>query len=130
VPKTPLQPHKPFSFSYLMSAYSEASHWPPGGRAVATRTAPAKGRDNSRRVLIDFAGGDLDALSGTQPVKAALGAHNGDIDNVTVQRLAENGMWRVSFRLQPKNNQGVDLHCYLTLYGEALTESWMYLWTP
>ena len=66
----------------------------------------------------------------TQPVKAALSAHNGDIDNVSVQRLVENGMWRVSFRLQPKNNQAVDLRCYLTLYGEALTETWIYLWTP
>jgi glucans biosynthesis protein len=81
-------------------------------------------------MLIDFSGADMDALGGNQPVKAALGAHNGDIDNVTVQRLVENGMWRVSFRLQPKNSQGVDLHCYLTLYGEALTETWMYLWTP
>jgi glucans biosynthesis protein len=130
VPRTSLQPHKPFSFSYLLSAYTQAPLWPPGGSAVATLTAAAHGHDNSRRVLIDFAGGDLDALLGTQPVKAAIGAHNGDIDNVTVQRLAENGTWRVSFRLQPKNNQAVDLHCYLTLYGEALTETWMYLWTP
>jgi glucans biosynthesis protein len=130
LPQVPLQPHKPFSFSYLLSAYTESSTLPPGGRVISTRTAPAKGRDNSRRMLIDFSGGDLDALLGTQPVKAVIGAHNGDIDSVTVQRLVENGDWRVSFRLQPKNNQGVDLHCYLTLYGEALTETWMYLWTP
>jgi glucans biosynthesis protein len=81
-------------------------------------------------MLVDFSGGDLDALLANQPVQAVLNARNGDVDNVTVQRLAENGMWRVSFRVQPKNNQAVDLHCYLTLYGEALTESWMYLWTP
>jgi glucans biosynthesis protein len=130
VPKTQLQPHKPFSFSYLLSAYTQAPTWPPAGRAVATRTSPGHGHDNSRRMLIDFAGGDLAALIGTQPVKAVIGAHNGDIDNVSVQRLVENGIWRVSFRLQPKNNQAVDLHCYLTLYGEALTETWMYLWTP
>jgi glucans biosynthesis protein len=129
-PELPLQAHKPFTFSYLLSAYSYSSTWPPGGRAVATRSAPSHGRDNSRRILIDFAGGDLSSLAGNQPVKAALSAHNGDIDNVSVQRLVENGMWRVSFRLQPKNNQAVDLRCYLTLYGEALTESWMYLWTP
>ena len=39
-------------------------------------------------------------------------------------------MWRVSFRVLPKNNQSVDLRCYLTLYGESLTETWTYLWTP
>jgi glucans biosynthesis protein len=130
VPKTSLQPHKPFNFSYLLTTYTQAPSWPPGGRVVATRTTPTHGRDNSRRMLIDFAGGDLDALLATQPVKAVLGAHNGDVDNVTVQRLAENGVWRVSFRVQPRNSQAVDLHCYLSLYGEALTETWMYLWTP
>jgi glucans biosynthesis protein len=129
-PAVQLQPHKPFNFSYLLSAYTRSSAWPPGGQAIATRSAPVRGRDNSRRILVDFAGGDLESLAGNQPVKAALSAHNGDIDNVSVQRLVENGMWRVSFRLQPKNNQAVDLRCYLTLYGEALTESWMYLWTP
>jgi glucans biosynthesis protein len=130
VPKMQLQAHRPFNFSYLLSAYSAAPTWPPGGRAVATRTTPSRGHDNSRRMLIDFRGGDLDALTASQPVKVMLGAHNGDVDNVTVQKLAENGMWRVSFRVQPKNNQAVDLHCYLSLYGEALTETWMYLWTP
>ena len=47
-----------------------------------------------------------------------------------VQRLVENGIWRVTFRVLPKNSQAMDLHCYLTLYGESLTETWTYLWTP
>jgi len=42
----------------------------------------------------------------------------------------ENGVWRVSFRLLPKNSQAMDLHCFLTLYGDVLTETWTYLWTP
>jgi glucans biosynthesis protein len=116
---------------YVLSAYSNSPGWPPGGRAIATRTGPIHGRpDNSRRVLIDFAGGDLDTLSATQPVRAELNARNGDIDTVSVQRLSENGVWRVAFRLTPKSSQAADLRCYLTLYGEALTETWTYLWTP
>ncbi len=131
VPEARLQPHKPFSFSYLLSAYAQTALWPPGGRAVATRSAPARGRsDNARRLLVDFSGGDLLTLADSQPVKAEIGVRNGDVDEVNVQRLAENGVWRVSFRLQPRGNQPVDLRCYLTLYGEALTETWTYLWTP
>jgi glucans biosynthesis protein len=132
VPTAPLEPHKPFSFSYLLSAYGTDDQWPPGGRAISTRTAGLHGHgpDNARRVMIDFAGGDLNTLVGTQPVQAQLSAHNGEIDNITVQRLSENGVWRVSFRLQPKSGQPVDMRCYLTLYGEALTETWTYLWTP
>jgi glucan biosynthesis protein len=30
----------------------------------------------------------------------------------------------------PKMKKPVDLHGYLTLYGEVLTESWVYQWTP
>ena len=133
IPSMQLQPHKPFTFSYLLSAYSEAPQWSPGGRVVATRTAQLHGRgggDTPRRILVDFAGGDLPTLVGSQPVKAEISSHNGEIDNVSIQRLLENGVWRVSFRVLPKNNQSVDLRCYLTLYGETLTETWTYLWTP
>ncbi|HTW75593.1 MAG TPA: glucan biosynthesis protein G [Steroidobacteraceae bacterium] len=132
VPSAPLVPGKPFSFSYLLSAYLYSPLWPPGGRAIATRIASlaAHGADNARRFLIDFWGGDLDLLEAAQPVQAQISAHNGTVRNVTVQRLAENGVWRASFDLTPKPGQSVDLRCYLTLYGEALTETWTYLWTP
>jgi periplasmic glucans biosynthesis protein len=132
IPALHLQPHKAFTFSYLLSAYSTAPQFSPGGRAVATRSTAlhARGGDSSRRLFIDFAGGDLDSLAATQPVKAEITTHNGDIDNVSIQRLAENGVWRVSFRVLPKNSQAMDMRCYLTLYGEALTETWNYLWTP
>ena len=131
VPAARLQPHKPVSFAYLMSAYAYSPRWPPGARAIAMRTAPVHGHsDNTRRILIDFAGGDLDTLGSNQPVQAALSARNADVDGVTVQRLSENGVWRVAFRLTPKGGQNADLRCYLTLYGEALTETWTYLWTP
>jgi glucans biosynthesis protein len=128
-----LQPHKPFNFSYLLSAYSSAPQLSPGARAVATRTSvtrPRGGGDTARRVMIDFAGGDLDQMAAGQPIKPEISSHNGDIDNVSIQRLTENGVWRVTFRVLPKNSQAMDLRCYLTLYGEALTETWTYLWTP
>ena len=45
---------------------------------------------------------------------------------VRVERL-DSGAWRVTFRVLPaKGKQAVDLRCYLTLYGEALTETWTY----
>jgi len=132
VPATQLTPNKPFSFSYLLSAYLTSPLWPPGGRAVATRTASVshKAGDNRRRFLIDFSGGDLNGLDASQPVAAQVSVHNGTITGVHVQRLAENGDWRVSFQLSPQGAQSIDLRCYLTLYGEALTETWTYLWTP
>jgi glucans biosynthesis protein len=136
VPSAAAQPHKPFSFSYLLSAFAQSSQWPPGGRSVATRigsatiagTPPAPA--GQRRLVLDFAGGDLDGLDGTQPVQAQVTANGGQVDAVTVERVPEAAVWRVAFRLKPNGEKPMDLRCYLTLYGEALTETWTYLWSP
>jgi periplasmic glucans biosynthesis protein len=132
VPATPLTPGKPFSFSYLLSAYLSSPLWPPGGRAIATRTTdiPGHASPNMRRMLIDFWGGDLNLLEASQPVQAQISVHNGTVSDVMVQHLAEDGVWRATFDVASKPGQSVDLRCYLTLYGEALTETWTYLWTP
>ena len=129
---------KPVSFAYLLSAFAENPRWPPGGRVIATRSSnPAMGDNKghfapgARRILIDYAGGELDGLAGAQPVKAELSAENGQIDALTVQRVPASGAWRVAFVVTPKpRHPSVDLHCYLTLYGEVLTETWVYQWTP
>jgi glucans biosynthesis protein len=137
VPEAPVQPHKAIPFSYLLSAYLRTYQWPPGGRAIATRIgsaaaigANAQAAQGMRRVIVDFAGGDLDVLNGTQPVKAQAKANGGDIDAVTVERLPENGVWRMAMRLKPNSDKPVELRCYLALYGEALTETWTYLLNP
>ena len=82
-----------------------------------------------RRVLVDFAGGDLDSLHESQPVQADISASSGEVSDVTVERQPD-GLWRVAFRLKPNGRQPADLRGYLTLYGEVLTETWTYLWTP
>jgi len=129
VPSAAVEAGKPLRVGYLLSAYLYAPLWPPGGRVVATRSqsaAPAgTKRDDIRRILIDFAGGELDGLDASQPLRANITANGGHVDSVTVQRLAPSGTWRVSFRAVPnKPRQAMDLRCYLTLYGEALSETW------
>jgi glucans biosynthesis protein len=110
--------------------------WPPGGKVIATRVGSAavggyddKSAEGMRRVLVDFAGGDLEGLNAAQPVKAEVKANGGEVDAVTVEQLPGTSIWRVAFRLTPKGGDPVDLRCYLTLYGEALTETWSYLWS-
>ena len=127
---------KPMAFAYLLSAYAQAPQWPPGGRAIATRNGNPSVGDNkghfgpgARRILVEFSGGDLEGLDAAQPVKPQLSADNAQIDALTVQRLPT-GAWRVAFVLTPKAKKAIDLHCYLTLYGEVLTETWVDQWTP
>ena len=137
VPDGPVNGGKPLSFAYLLSAFAENPRWPPGGRVVAIRSGnPAvgdnKGRfgPGARRILVEFAGGELDGLDGSQPVKAELSAENGQIDALTVQRVPQSGVWRVAFVLTPRKKPVVDLRGYLTLYGEVLTETMVYQWSP
>jgi glucans biosynthesis protein len=136
VPEAKVQPNKPIPFSYLLSAYSHSNARPPGGRVIATRTggilAGPNGQAlaNVRRMVVDFAGGDLDDLYAAQPVQAQISANGGEVDEITVQRLPQSATWRVSFKLKTTSEKPADLRCYLTLYGEALTETWTYLWKP
>jgi periplasmic glucans biosynthesis protein len=138
VPDQPVNGGKPLSFSYLLSAFAENPRWPPGGRVVAIRSGNPGVGDNkgrfgpgARRLLIEFAGGELDGLDGSQPVKAELTAENGQVDALTVQRVPQSRVWRVAFVLTPRAKKPVvDLRGYLTLYGEVLTETMVYQWSP
>jgi glucans biosynthesis protein len=135
VPEAAAQAHKPIPFSYLIYAYSRSSRWPPGGRVIATRTGAVIGANSQpaagvRQMMIDFAGGDLEDLYAAQPVQAQITANNGEVEAVSVERLPQTAIWRVSFRMKPSGEKPVDLRCYLTLYGDALTETWTYLWKP
>jgi glucans biosynthesis protein len=138
VPDQAVAAGKPLSFAYLLSAFAEYPRWPPGGRVIATRSGnPAvgdnKGRfgPGARRMLIEFAGGELEGLDSNQPVKAELSADNGQIEALTVQRVPQSGSWRIAFVVTPRPKKPVvDMRCYLTLYGEVLTETWVYQWAP
>jgi len=135
VPSAPVRAGQPLAFSYVLSAYLHSGQrWPPGGRVLATRVAPVlragQRVSGERQMLIDFAGGDLQSLHGSQPVRAVVSGLGARIFDVKTERLAENGHWRVRFRVQPAGGRPVDLRCYLELYGAPLSETWTYQWTP
>ncbi|HLY51985.1 MAG TPA: glucan biosynthesis protein G [Steroidobacteraceae bacterium] len=136
VPASPVEAHKPIAFAYLLSAYLTAPDWPPAGRAISTRTGnPASDNaghfpPDARRIVVEFAGGDLEGLAAAQPVKAEVRANNAAVGSPTVRRLADTGSWQVELIVTPKARKPVDLQCFLTLYGEVLTETWVYQWSP
>ena len=134
VPEQSITAGKELKFSYLLSAHGDSPMWPPGGKVLATWVTTATSaeqhdlsRSDARRVIIDFSGGDLDGLDATQPLKALLTVTNGTTENVTVERLIDSGAWRVSFLVVPAHpHDTVDMHCFLQLYGESLSETWTY----
>ena len=133
VPSTPVIPRQPISFSYVLSSYLHSGErWPPGGRAEATRFGPVMRAGHPvagmRRVLIDFTGGELGGLRASQPVRAVVTAAGAAVSRIFVQRVPENGAWRVSFDVRASGGRPVNLSCYLQLYGSVLTETWTYQW--
>jgi len=69
-------------------------------------------------------------LTATQPVQAAITATNAQGDDIRVEHLPETGVWRAAMRVKSNGDKPVELRCYLTLNGEALTETWTYLLNP
>ncbi len=136
VPALPVTADKPLGFAYLLSAYLKQPDWPPGGRVIATRSGnPAVGDNRgryppgTRRIVVQFAGGDLDGLAAAQPVRAEVRVDNAALEPPAVQRLPDSGVWQVALIVTPKTRKPVDLQCFLTLYGEVLTETWVYQWS-
>ena len=135
VQDAPVKAGKPLSFSYVLSSYLQPEAQPRLAMTESTRLGrvlgshPQKKLEAMRRVVVDFAGGELEGLARTQPVKAEVQARGGEVDDIIVERLAAKNVWRASFRVLPKGEGAVDLRCRLTLQGRPLTETWLYRWT-
>ena len=102
---------KPLTYSYVMSVCASTSTLAAGRQGDCYPDRQRRGRRlrrevaTTRRVLVDFAGGDLDGLNGAQPVRAEVKANGGDVDAVTVEQIPGTGTWRVAFRLTPKRRR-------------------------
>ena len=119
-------------------------HWggrapfdPPLGQVVATRTGVGgtvgqKRKHFSWRFTIDFVGGQLATLGKSAKVEAVVTASRGVIDLPLAQPQAELQGYRALFDLRPTDDsvEPIDLRLYLRLGHEALTETWVYQWTP
>lgn len=92
--------------------------------------SPEKPPRSLRQFIVDFQGGVLSALDGSQPVKAHLSVSKGTAKTLTVERLPGNNGWRAAFKLAPDHDNPADMSLYLTLRGRRVTETWSYVWSP
>ena len=105
------------------------------GQVVATRLGEGgipgqKNRIKSRKFVIDFKGGNLNQLTLKDKVEPVISASRGEIVHPAARPLKELGGWRANFDLVAKGSEPVDLRCYLRGATGALTETWVYHWTP
>jgi glucans biosynthesis protein len=106
-------------------------------QVIATRTGIGgtvgqKREYYSWHFAVDFAGGELGALSRDAAVEAVITASNGTTEHVTAHYVQEFKGYRALFDVRPPDTElaAVDLRLFLRMEGRPLSETWIYQWSP
>jgi periplasmic glucans biosynthesis protein len=86
----------------------------------------------SWRFAVDFAGGHFSMLGEDARIEPVITASRGQIEITSARPLRSINGWRAMFDLKPTDDsiEPIDLRLYLALNGQALTETWIYQYTP
>jgi glucans biosynthesis protein len=134
-PEAPFLPGQERSFSYRLSWGSAPPARPKTAEVVGTRIGAGgipgqKNRVPSRKFVIDFEGGRLGELPEKAKIEPVITASRGQIKEPAARPLKGTKAWRCNFDLISDGSEPVDLRCYLRDDKGALTETWLYQWTP
>jgi periplasmic glucans biosynthesis protein len=131
------QPGQELLYSYRLHWGSRMPFASPLAQVAATRTGIGGviGRKRtyfSWRFAVDFAGGPLTQLPKDAKVEAVITASRGEIEITSARPLAEINGYRAMFDLKPTDESvaPINLRLYLRAGKRALSETWMYQWTP
>ncbi|WP_447555624.1 glucan biosynthesis protein [Vreelandella sp. EE22] len=83
--------------------------------------------ERERQFIVDFEGGELDALSGDENVALFIETSTGDVREPHVLALPDQ-RWRASFRVPA--NAVSDIRLRLELNDQPISETWNYVWYP
>jgi periplasmic glucans biosynthesis protein len=126
VPAAPPVPGQELRLAYRLSWGQEPPFPRVGAQVTATRVA-AGSTPGAHRFVLDFSPA---SQPGEGPVEPVISASVGRILHASAQRNEVTGGWRVAFELLLEKDAPVELRCFLKRGGDALGETWSYLWTP
>ena len=137
-PEDKPQPGTEYLYGYRLYWCREHPHGPRLAEVVATRAGiggqvGAKRSHFAWRFVVDFAGGDLRSLGEHAHVVPVITASRGRIELASARRIVPHPTeWRAAFDLALSNDivEQVNLRLFLSLNGQALTETWLYQYTP
>jgi glucans biosynthesis protein len=134
-PEEPFGPGQERVFRYRLSWGSEPPARSSAAEVVATRIGAGgipgqKNRIPSRKFVIDFEGGRLGGLPEHAKVEPVITGSRGQIKEPAARPLKGTNAWRCNFDLISEGREPIDLRCYLRDERGALTETWLYQWTP
>jgi glucans biosynthesis protein len=123
-------------FGYRLYWGTHMPYASPLAQTLATRTGIGgtvgqKRQYYSWHFAVDFAGGELGALSRDAAVEAVINTSHGQTEHVTAHYVEEFHGYRALFDVKPDDSvEPIDMRMYLRINGRPLTETWIYLWTP
>lgn len=82
---------------------------------------------SQRRFVVDFRGGEP---SPSTTLDGVLETTTGEVSDLVVHTLPDEGGWRASFRLMPEGRQPAEMRLYLVSNQRRVTETWSYIWYP
>jgi len=136
VPKSALEPQKPFSYAYRIVSTLDPAGLSPNGRALNTYLTSAAAHGSaeplipgSRRFIIDFTGGDLAFYAGdSQLVEVVPTTSQGKITRSFIVPNPHINGFRAVIDVQLEPGQSADLRAFLRARTRALTETWTFPW--
>ena len=133
------RPGEELLFSYRLHWGAKPPAVSPLARVQQTRTGIGGviGRKReyfSRRFTVDFHGGPLPMLGKETKVEAVVSASRGEVELVSARPLTPTGGWRAMFDVKlagaDDTADPVNLRLFLRSGDAALSETWLYQWTP
>lgn len=134
-PAEPFEPGQERRFSYRLHWGSKPPVQPDFARVVATRIGVggvpgAKEKTASRKFVLDFKGGRFEQLPWETKVEPVISSSRGTISHAAARPVVDGDTWRCNFDLSVEGKDPVDLRLYLKDSKGALTETWIYQYTP
>jgi glucans biosynthesis protein len=117
-------------YIYRLHALADDAALAPAGRVIAMRSGAVPSQSKQRRIVVEFAGGELAALEPEQPVTADVGLTNAKLTRAHVEALPWKRNWRLTIDFEPEGKKPVDLRAVMQLRGQNLTETWTSTFRP
>jgi glucans biosynthesis protein len=125
-PKAPLQAKGEHTYTYRL-------HWGPDrpkptALARFSRTGVGAKGDDTKIFVLDLVGEKLKSID-PKNIRGVVSAEKAKIQNIVTQPNPATGGWRLSFEIS-KEKVPVELRASLMQGSEAISEVWVYRWTP
>ena len=136
VPDSPLEPGKPFTFSYRIRSMNDGLDLHKLGYVGNTFAAPAfalgsneQQSANTRRFMVDFTGGDMDYyLKNPSLLKVVASARNATVFRTFLVPNPKGKGFRAMIDVRFEENQVGTVRAYLQAGQKPVTETWTYAW--